>query len=211
MVIPLPRRGPNITIPAHKDINIKFAKLFTFDASSPFQDSYIIANGCAKPDPSTSAQPTGWENFIQDLYAFYRPLSYRFKVTFDSQGAKPAVVWTIESNEVPSGSLYVDQVGNPYFRTRNLTSVTGRGQVAITGSNSIDKIVGTTPQELMTADNYLAVTTYSSGPPVVGYPPDLTYIGFGAQIIDGTNLSASVIVGTLEIEWLVRVYDRHLQ
>jgi hypothetical protein len=63
----------------------------------------------------------------------------------------------------------------------------------------------------MTADNYLAVTTYSSGPPVVGYPPDLTYIGFGAQIIDGTNLSASVIVGTLEIEWLVRVYDRHLQ
>jgi hypothetical protein len=209
--IPLPNRGYNITVPAHKDIVIKYAKIFVFDASSPMQDSYIYSNGCAKPDPSASTQPTGWDVFVKDLYAFYRPLSYRFKVTYDAQGAKPAIVWAYESNEVPSGALYVDNIGNPYFRTRNLTSVSGRGQVTISGSNTIDKVVGTTPQELMSADNYLAVTTYSSGPPILGYPPDLTYLGFGAQILDGTNLSASVIVGTVEIEWLVRIYDRHLQ
>jgi hypothetical protein len=211
MVIPLPRKTLDITIPSHKDITIAWAKLFTLDAANPSQDSYIISNGPAKPDPATSVQPTGWENLVQDLYAFGRALSYRCKITFNALGASPAVVWAYESNQNPSGLTYVDNFGNPYFHSKSLTAITGRGQAVITFSRSLDKIVGATPTEIMTADNYLFVTTYSAGPPVVGYPPDLAYIGFGAQTEDGANLQASKIVGTLEMTWLLRVYDRHIQ
>jgi hypothetical protein len=211
MVIPLPRVNRNVLAPLRKDIDVVFAKKFVFNAASASSDFFLILNGCAKPDPSTSALPTGWQDVVSNIYAFYRALSYRFQVTFLAQGDAAAVVWTYESNEVTTGTTYVDQIGNPYFRPQDLGGKSGTSKTVITGANSMDKIVGATPEEIMTADNYLGLTTYSAGPPVLGYPPDVTYLGIGVETIDGTNLSASVIVGTVEITWRVRVYDRHLQ
>jgi len=210
--VPLPRKGMDSLTPKSEMVQVSFGRLVTFNNAVAAQDYFFFTNAPVKPDLNSSTQPTGWQTVEANRYAFGRVLSYSYTVTFAALGAKPAIVWTYESNEDPTGSSWQDQLGNPFFQQKQLTTINGKGNVSISGRRAVQDVVGAAKAiEVLTSPDYQFVTVYSAGPPEKGYPPDLTYLGFGVQTLDGSNLSSSGVVAQVKITYLCRVYDRHLQ
>lgn len=197
--------------PASEMVEVVYGRTVTFDAASAADDYWWFSNGPVKPDFNNSHQPTGWQTVVANRYALARVFSYKYRISFLAQGAKPALVWTYESNEDPSGSTFTDQVGNPYFKHRSLTGNAGKGEVTMAGGRTLDKVLGAGAMTVRTSPDYEFNTTYVVGPPELGLPQDKTFLAIGVQILDGSLLSASPIQVTVAISYFVKCYNRILQ
>lgn len=133
------------------------------------------------------------------FYGFYRVVGYKYRVTFTNKESFPVAVWVSNSNNDPGTSTNSSITSNPLTQFREISSKGGQDRVTLEGSFSLVTVVGTT--SIYTSDSYRSLIGQN--------PADVTWLGMGAQSING-NITVGVDV-ELQLSQKTVMYDYLLQ
>jgi len=189
--------------PTEVDVELRHVRRWTNAGAASAVTKRFTVNSAWRPDPVSFAFPSTGFTEWQALYSLYRVIIYSYEVAIVNNEAFPVVVYVTNTNADPSTSQAFSEAGNDLSKRRVLAAKGGQDRCFIHGRYNVATVVGS--DDVETDDDYRGLM--SAGGETS--PPDLVWLGVGAQSLSGANITLGVSAEIL-IRQVTRVYDRQI-
>jgi hypothetical protein len=190
-------------MPTEMDVQLRFIRKFTNSGASPAVTKRFTPNSIWRPDPSSFAFPAMGFAEWQELYSLYRVVAYHYVIVAVNNEAFPVAVYITNTNSDPSVSQALSEGVNDLSQRRVLSSKGGMDRTTISKGYKVATVVGSNDVEM--DDDYRGLMTAGSETS----PPDLIWLGVGAESITGANITLGVSF-VVTLKFTVRLYDRQI-
>ncbi len=197
----VPRNIPSI--PKEITVTMRHVSTFKLSGASSSITKRFASNSVYRPEVSGGNAAAPFLEY-QSLFAFFRVISYHYKVSWSNLEAFSVSTFAINSTEDPSVSATILNAVGDLSQTRDLSAKGGMDRASVQRGYRVQEIVGRKAQ-VMSADNYQGTMTAG----FEANPQDVTWLGIGATSISGSNLTNGVEV-IVYIDYVVKLYSRHL-
>jgi len=184
--------------PARKLQRLKFPTTKVLSTGTNVSSVRFTANGAYDVDPTLGSTSTPGFAEWAAFYGFYRVKGVGIEVGFVTQETlKACQAYIYFSNTDPGTSANFSVTANPLSKVGVMGVSAGKSTCKLRQYKKVSQILGS--NTTFTDDNYRALTN--------AVPADLVWIACGAQTLDGTNFTGSVVMQIL-ITMDVEFYDR---
>jgi len=192
-------------MPNELDTRLVFPWIGTITTvASQWSTKRFTPNGVWDVDPNVGSTATPGLSELAAFYTYYRVVSYTYRVRLQNLEVFPVHFYVVNQNTDPGtvGNTYLALSSNAFGKKGLLPSTsTARGGLC-RGHIRVSNLVGTPAVEY--EDNFRGLSASAN-------PVDLIWFAIGVDSGPTNLLTANGVVAQVEIEMMIRFYDRTRQ
>lgn len=195
----IPTQFPNEML-----VTFKYVANFTVSGAGPAVTKRFVSNSVWRPEATSGTSAVPFLEY-QALFAFFRVIKYRYRVTFVNNENFPIDVFVINTNEDPSVSADIKNTAQDLTQNAILSPKGGLDKKTFTKTFTVQRVVGL-GRQVRSDDDYRGLMTAGSE----ANPADVTWLGFGANSGTGANITNGATC-FVQLDYITQIYGRQLQ